>query len=196
MLTLPNFLTLLRIIAIPAFLIMLAGGSYGGALVLFVAAALTDTIDGALARIMDSRSDLGAVLDPLADKLLQLSSFIVLAMIEAIPYWLLVLVLSRDVIILTGYLAIYFVSAAAMPVDPSALGKATTFFQLFTIGFALTYLARPDLPMAVGNQLIQYCTGAATAASGLHYVYGGLLYYQRRGEPSPEQGRRARGGNG
>lgn len=181
MLTLPNFLTLLRIIGIPVFVILLTGRHFGSALVLFVAAALTDAIDGAVARIMDSRSELGAVLDPLADKLLQVSSFIVLTMIGAIPYWLLVIVISRDVIILLGYAAIYFVAAKPMAVDPTALGKATTFFQLFTIGFAVTGLARPDLPVALGNQLIQYCTGAASAASGLHYVYSGLLYYQRSG---------------
>ena len=181
MLTLPNFLTLLRIIAIPVFLICLTGGRFGGALILFVGAALTDTIDGALARIMDSRSELGAVLDPLADKLLQVSSFIVLASIGAIPYWLLVIVISRDVVILTGYAAIYFVSGKAMQVAPTTLGKVSTFFQLFTIGFAVTSLARPDLPMAMGNTLIQYCTGVSSGASGLQYVYGGLLYYQRAG---------------
>jgi len=184
MLTLPNFLTLLRIIAIPVFLICLMGGRYGGALILFVAAALTDTIDGALARIMDSRSELGAVLDPLADKLLQVSSFIVLASIGAIPYWLLVIVISRDVVILTGYAAIYFVSGEAMKVAPTTLGKVSTFFQLFTIGFAVTSLARPDLPMAMGNTLIQYCTGVTSAASGLQYVYSGLLYYQRASGPT------------
>jgi cardiolipin synthase (CMP-forming) len=189
MLTLPNFLTMLRIVTIPVFLILLTGAHYGGALVLFVAAALTDTIDGTLARIMDSRSELGAVLDPLADKLLQISSFIVLATIGAIPYWLLVIVISRDVVILLGYLAIYFVSETPMAVDPTVLGKVTTFFQLFTIGFALTSLARPDLPMATGNTLIQYCTGVSSAASGLQYVYSGLLYYQRASGSTPSASR-------
>ncbi|HVN84709.1 MAG TPA: CDP-alcohol phosphatidyltransferase family protein [Candidatus Binatia bacterium] len=183
MLTLPNFLTLLRIVGIPVFLILLTGKHYGGALVLFVLAALTDTIDGALARIMDSRSELGAVLDPLADKLLQVSTFIVLTMIGAIPYWLLVIVLSRDVVILLGYLAIYLIAADPIPVDPSALGKVTTFFQLFTIGFTVTHLARPDLPMDSGCVLMQYATAATSAASGLHYVYTGLLHYQRGSGP-------------
>jgi cardiolipin synthase len=137
---------------------------------------------------MDSRSELGAVLDPLADKLLQVSTFIVLTMIGAIPYWLLVIVLSRDVVILAGYLAIYLISAEPIPVDPSPLGKATTFFQLFTIGFAVTHLARPDLPMELGCQLMQYCTGAASAASGLQYVYTGLLYYQRGGTTAKKDG--------
>jgi cardiolipin synthase len=187
MLTLPNFLTMLRIAGIPVFLILLTGGHFAAALVLFVLAALTDTIDGALARIMDSRSELGAVLDPLADKLLQVSTFIVLAVIGAIPYWLLVIVLSRDAVILLGFASLYLISAEPVAVDPSALGKATTFFQLFTIGFTVTHLARPDLPMDVGCQLMQYCTGAASAASGLHYVYIGLLSYQRSGTPAKKE---------
>ncbi|HUI26515.1 MAG TPA: CDP-alcohol phosphatidyltransferase family protein [Candidatus Kryptonia bacterium] len=188
MLTLPNFLTMLRIVGIPVFLILLTGAHYGGALVLFVVAALTDTIDGALARIMDSRSELGAILDPLADKLLQVSTFIVLTMIGAIPYWLLVIVLSRDVVILLGYLTIYLIAAEPIPVDPSGLGKASTFFQLFTIGFTVTHLARPDLPMDVGCLLMQYCTAVTSGTSGLHYVYTGLLYYQRGGAVTKKEG--------
>ena len=76
MLTLPNFLTLLRIIAVPVFLILLTNHRYGAALCLFVAAGITDTVDGVIARLTDSKSDLGATLDPLADKLLLVSSFV------------------------------------------------------------------------------------------------------------------------
>ena len=110
MLTLPNFLTLLRIIAVPVFLILVNNHHFGAGLVLFMAAGITDTIDGVIARLMDSKSDLGASLDPLADKLLLVSSFVVLAWLGVIPAWLMILVLTRDVVILAGYLAIYFVS--------------------------------------------------------------------------------------
>jgi hypothetical protein len=88
MLTLPNFLTLLRIIAIPVFLILLANGNHAAAFMLFLGAGVTDTVDGALARLTDSRSELGAVLDPMADKLLLLSSFVVLGASGVIPVWL------------------------------------------------------------------------------------------------------------
>src|SRR5512139_716145 len=110
MLTLPNFLTLLRIIAVPVFLILISNQHYGAGLLLSRGAGITDTVDGVLARLMDSKSDLGASLDPLADKLLLVSSFVILAWVGVIPSWLMILVLTRDVVILAGYLLIYFVS--------------------------------------------------------------------------------------
>lgn len=180
MLTLPNFLTLLRIVAIPVFLIFLANRNYGAAFMLFLGAGVTDTVDGAVARLTNSRSDLGAVLDPMADKLLLLSSFIVLGFNAAIPTWLVVLVIVRDVIVVLGYGAVFVVDHVWMDVAPSRLGKLSTFFQLFTIGFALMHLARPALPLATINQIMQAVTGAVTAVSGVQYVYRGLLWHQQR----------------
>src|SRR5690554_2202148 len=123
MLTLPNFLTLLRIIAIPVFLICLADRNYAAAFILFLAAGITDTVDGAVARLTNSRSTLGAVLDPMADKLLLLSSFIVLGFTGAIATWLVVLVVVRDVIVVLGYGAVFVVDHVWMDVAPSRLGK-------------------------------------------------------------------------
>jgi len=181
MLTLPNFLTLLRIIAIPVFLISLANRHYAGAFMLFLAAGITDTVDGALARLTNSRSDLGAVLDPMADKLLLLSSFLFLGFSHAIATWLVVLVVVRDVIVVLGYGAVFVVDHEWMQVAPSHLGKLSTFFQLFTVGFALMRLARPALPLAGFLYVMQAVTGALTAASGIQYVYRGLLWHQQRG---------------
>lgn len=180
MLTLPNFLTLLRIVAIPIFLILVSNHRYAAALVLFMAAGITDTIDGVIARLTDAKSDLGATLDPLADKLLLVSSFVMLAWLGVIPTWLLILVLTRDVVILSGYLAIYFVSTP-MEIDPTFVGKLNTFFEMFSIGFALLTLARPEIPMAQVNLVTWYLTGLTTTISGVHYVYTGLLWYQRQG---------------
>jgi cardiolipin synthase len=180
-LTLPNFLTLLRIVAIPIFLVFLTAGNYAAALVLFLAAGITDTVDGAVARLTDSHSALGAFLDPMADKLLLLSSFIVLGIGGAIAPWLVVVVISRDVIVVFGYLVLYFVHQESMAIDPSRLGKVNTFFELFTVGFALMSLARPALPLELMNLLLQSITAATSAASGTHYVYRGLLWHQRRG---------------
>jgi cardiolipin synthase len=180
MLTLPNFLTLLRIIAIPVFLIFLSQHNYGAAFMLFLGAGLTDTVDGAVARLTNSGSDLGAVLDPMADKLLLLSSFIVLGFSGAIESWLVVLVVVRDVIVVLGYGAVFVVDHQWMEVAPSRLGKLSTFFQLFTIGFGLMHLARPTLPLGTINQIMEIVTGAVTAASGVQYVYRGLLWHQQR----------------
>lgn len=177
MLNLPNTLTLLRVVAIPGYLICLTDGFYGAALCIFVAAALTDAFDGALARLTDTRTDFGALMDPLADKLLMVSSFVVLAWWGAVPVWLTILVLSRDAVILLGYLATVFVGSP-MEIRPSALGKTNTFFEIFTVGFALLALARPDLPLALLNQATQAITAVTTVTSGMQYVYRGLLWQQ------------------
>jgi cardiolipin synthase len=180
MLTLPNFLTLMRIIAVPAFLILVSNRHYGAGLVLFVAAGITDAVDGVLARLMNSKSDLGASLDPLADKMLLVSSFVILTWLGVIPSWLMILVLTRDAVILAGYLVIYFVSTP-IEVNPTAAGKLNTFLEMLTVGFALVTLARPDMPMAGVNLTAWYLTAVTIAISGVHYVYRGLLWYQRQG---------------
>lgn len=183
MLTLPNFLTLLRIMAIPLFLILVNDHSYAGALVLFMGAGITDTIDGVIARVTNAKSALGASMDPLADKLLLISSFVILTWLGALPSWLLILVLTRDVVILSGYLAIYFLTTP-MEVAPTVISKLNTFNEMFTIGFALLALARPALPMAEINLCLWYLTGTTITISGVHYVYSGLLWYQRHAEPN------------
>lgn len=188
MLTLPNFLTLLRIIAVPVFLILLANQQNGAALVLFVAASISDTVDGVLARMTDAKSDLGATLDPLADKLLIVSAFVSLMWLGIIPVWLFILVVTRDVIVVGGYLAIYFVTTP-MEVRPSAVGKLNAFMQMSTIGFALVSIARPDIYMLPINLLTFYGTGVTTALSGIHYVYSGLLWFQRQGTAGDETAR-------
>jgi len=180
MLTLPNFLTLLRIIAIPIFLMSLANGHPAAAFMLFLAAGITDTVDGAVARLTNTRSDLGAVLDPMADKLLLLSSFVFLGFSRAIAPWLVVLVVLRDVIVVLGYGAVFVVDHEWMQVAPSRLGKLSTFLQLFTVGFALMHLARPALPLSAILAVMQAVTGAVTAASGVQYIYRGLLWHQQR----------------
>lgn len=182
MLTLPNFLTLLRIIAIPVFLVLLSDERHAAAFVVFLTAGVTDAVDGAVARLTDSRSDVGAVLDPMADKLLLVSSFVVLALENALPRALAVLVISRDVIVVTGYAILFFVHQKAMPVEPTRMGKVTTFFELFTIGFAVLHLARPALPLDPVNLISQALTAAAAAVSGVQYVYRGLLWHQRQSE--------------
>ncbi len=180
MLTLPNFLTLLRLIAIPVFLAFLAQGDHASALILLLAAGVTDAVDGAVARLTDSRSSLGAVLDPMADKLLLLSSFVVLGISNDVPRWLAALVVTRDLIVVLGYGAMFIVHHAWMEVDPSRWGKLSTFCQLFTVGISLIALARRDLPLAPLQDGMAWLTAATTAASGTQYVYRGLLWHQRR----------------
>ncbi len=179
MLTLPNFLTLLRIIAVPVFLILLSEGQFGPALLLFLAACITDTADGVIARLTDAKSDLGAALDPLADKLLVISAFVSLTLLEVIPVWLFILVVTRDAVILLGYLTLYFVTTPPA-LKPSLISKVNTFFEMMTIGLALATHTRPDIPIEHFNLFAWYATGVTAALSGTHYVYTGLLWYQRQ----------------
>ena len=174
MLNVPNTLTIIRILTIPGFLILLTGGYPRASLALFVAGGLTDALDGAIARLTNSKTELGAILDPLADKLLLLSSFAVLAMMEAVPNWLTVLVVMRDVILLAGYFVLFVVTGERMAVRPSVIGKATTFLQLLSVTLVLVGFCWPSIVPAPLRPPLFVATGAATAASGLQYMRRGL----------------------
>jgi cardiolipin synthase len=180
MLNLPNFLTLIRIIAIPVFLVLLASHLYFDALLVFVLGGLTDALDGFLARRMNQKTSLGAVLDPIADKLLLMSSFIMLGMMGALPLWLVVLVVSRDAVILIGYVTISFLAGAAPEVQPTLSGKLSTAFQLLTIGVVLAMLADSRLLEPWMDDALIYITAAVTVISGVQYLYRGLLWLQNR----------------
>lgn len=180
MLNLPNFVTLIRIVAIPFFLVLLSSRLYLDALIVFIAGGLTDALDGALARITHQQTPLGAYLDPVADKLLVISSFVMLAMIEAIPSWLVVLVVSRDIIILVGYGLIYFLVEERLVVQPSLIGKFSTVFQLVTVGVVVLFLYDSQLVIAWLDDLLIFITAATTVISGFQYIYRGLVWLQNR----------------
>ena len=184
MLNLPNFLTLIRIVAIPFFLILLASHFYLDALVIFIIGALTDALDGAVARLTNQKTSLGAYLDPAADKLLVISSFVMLGMIEAIPAWLVVLVVSRDIIILFGYGMLYFLVGDRPKVQPSFIGKLSTLFQLLTVGFVLVFLHNPKFLNARLDEALIWVTSLTTVVSGLQYIYEGLVWLQNQVQPS------------
>lgn len=177
-LNIPNLLTILRILLIPCFLILLTDDRPGLALVVFALAGLTDGLDGAIARLTDSKTRLGAYLDPLADKALLLSAFIALAFMGAVPRWLTVLVISRDVLILAGYVLLFVIADQAMEVRPSVMGKLSTFFQLTAVCFVLFDLQYSAPSVARVLPVSFSLAGAVTAASGLQYLYRGLAWLQ------------------
>lgn len=179
MLNLPNLLTVTRILTIPGFLILLLNGYTSWALALFVAGGITDALDGAIARLTNTKTELGAILDPLADKLLLLSSFCVLAVMSRVPSWLVVLVVMRDVILLAGYFTLFVVSGERMAVRPSVIGKATTFFQLASVTVVLLGFAWPNSTTSGVRTALFAVTGAATAVSGVQYVARGLIWLQQ-----------------
>lgn len=129
-LTLANQITMLRIALIPAFVLFVIYGQLGAALLVFMVAGLTDALDGLIARRTDQRTSLGAWLDPMADKLLLLSTFIVLTLpsiplANHLPVWLTVVVISRDIVIV-GVVAVVNLAVGPRTFTPSVLGKCTT----------------------------------------------------------------------
>ena len=129
-LTLANQLTILRIILVPVFVLLVVYGYLGWSLVVFLAAGITDALDGLIARLTGQRTRLGAWLDPMADKLLLVTTFIVLTvpgvpLTNHIPLWLTVFVISRDVVIV-GVVAIVTLASGPRTFRPSMLGKLAT----------------------------------------------------------------------
>ncbi len=129
-LTLANQLTILRIALIPAFVLLVVYGYLGAALLVFSIAGLTDALDGLIARRAGQRTSLGAWLDPMADKLLLVTTFVVLTLpgiplVNHLPLWLTVSVISRDVVIV-GVVAIINLAVGPRTFRPSLFGKATT----------------------------------------------------------------------
>ena len=183
-LTVPNLLTLLRIVAIPAFLILLEDFRYREALAVFVAAGLTDGLDGAIARLTHTKTTLGAFLDPAADKALLVSAFIALGFMHAVPRWLVVLVISRDVVIVLGYFLLFVMTGERMEVIPSVSGKASTALQLLSVTIVLLALADAHLVSSQIELGIFYATAAVTALAGLQYMYRGMAWLQREAGPT------------
>lgn len=176
----PNFLTLLRIVAIPLFLILLEDLRFAEALGVFVAAGITDGLDGAIARLTGTKTTLGAYLDPAADKLLLVSAFIALGFMHVVPRWLAVVVIMRDAIIVTGYFLLFVMTHRTMAVEPSVSGKTSTALQLASVALVLLSLARPGLVLPQLQEALFYVTGTVTAGAGLQYMYRGLAWLQRQ----------------
>lgn len=177
LLNLPNFLTLCRLGSIPIFLTFLTRQRYEAALYVFAAAAITDGLDGAVARWFDRRTELGAFLDPFADKLMLVSAFVVLTIDGELPGYVLSVVMIRDIVIVVGYLMLSFFTGERIPVRPSILGKMSTFLQL---GCVIGVLARMGNQWPQDFNALLFATVAVTAASFVHYMYRGLVWLRSR----------------
>ena len=167
--TVPNQITLLRLGFLPFFLILILYEQYRWALFVLLFVALTDAVDGYLARTLHQKSALGAYLDPIADKLLLSSSFIVLAMTKKIAWWLTVLVLSRDMLLLV-VAGVILIVQGYRPFPPSLLGKATTFFEIALVFFVVFAAAYPNDRADGIIQYLGYVVAACVTVSGFHYA--------------------------
>jgi len=171
--TLPNFITLLRLAALPFFLVAIADGRFDIALGIFVLAGLSDGVDGFLARRFDMRSAIGAYLDPIADKLMLMSSYLFLAIPSypaevKVPVWLAVIVISRDFLLLLVALLL-ILTGARRRFPPSWVGKVTTVTQIITVLFVLCANLW-NWPRAI--VLIGFGAAATTTIlSGFDYVH-------------------------
>lgn len=168
----PNILSLLRIAMVPMVVVLLYQQDYFTALLVFALAGITDGIDGFIAKRFDAQSELGAMLDPMADKLLLVSTYIMLALQGHLPFWLLVLVIFRDLVIVGGY-GMLVLLGDELAVRPSWLSKWNTFLQIVLVIVVLLLLgAAVSMPL-ISNGLI-YLVGATTIASGVAYVWQGV----------------------
>jgi cardiolipin synthase len=175
-----NCLTAMRVLLVPLFVYLLIVGREREALAVFATCGLTDGLDGILARRLRQRTLVGAYLDPIADKLLMATAFIVLAYIGTVPVWLAILVISRDLFILVGS-SLYLILIDASDIRPTALSKLNTAVQILTVVYFLALAAFPEavrsLPWAdesaVSAAVIGLCA-ATTGVSGAQYLYLGI----------------------
>jgi cardiolipin synthase (CMP-forming) len=173
--TAPNQLTLLRMIFVPFIVIYLVDGHYMWALVLFVAAGFSDGLDGLLARTLHQQTLLGQYLDPIADKLLLSTIFLVLSILRKIPWKFTVVVFSRDISILAAS-AVLFAIAGLRDFRPSIFGKANTVSQIGAVFFVLLFQIRPLRWIWIARTEFLRATFFFTIISALHYV---ILVQQR-----------------
>lgn len=164
-----NQITILRLVFIALFAILEVDGRYEAALAILVAAALSDAVDGYVARVFHQETPLGVALDPIADKLLMATAFIILAFRGALPWWLTILVLSRDAgIILTALLISLVVGYR--PFRPTPLGKASTVMQVLMVFVAVGSQIHFRVVTRAVVLAFTYATAAFTVASGIHYL--------------------------
>ena len=170
-LNLPNTLTVARIVIIPMFITALIYRRPHYALYLFALAAITDLLDGFLARVTNQKTVLGTFLDPLADKFLLVSSFILFSVYGWVPLWLTITVISRDLIVVIGWFLLYMITHNAK-VEPVFSGKAAIAMQLITLTLVLLSITLPSFRPPL--DFLFAVTAALTALSGLQYIYKGL----------------------
>jgi cardiolipin synthase len=177
-LTPANQITLLRLAFIPIFAILVVDQRFRGALAVLTVAALSDVIDGIVARLLKQETPLGVALDPIADKLLMTTAYLTLAFRDAIPWWLTIVVISRDAVIIITALLISLV-AGYRPFRPTTLGKASTVVQVLTVFAAVSFQAHVPFVLRGLVRTCVYLAAALTVASGIHY---GVVVRKRYGQ--------------
>lgn len=179
MLTAPNIITLLRIFLVPFFVMTVIYKRFDLGLYVFILASLTDSLDGLIARLKDQRSKLGAFLDPLADKLLLLTAFLSFTFLELIPKWLTVIIISRDLIVVLGWISLY-IQTGSTKVEPSIPGKLFNTLQVLTIALVLIELNFHILKDIL--QPLYILTSFFAILSCIHYILRDIKAYEQSGD--------------
>jgi cardiolipin synthase len=177
--SIPNLITLGRVIAVPITFWLVLGGDYRMAFVVFVLAGISDAVDGYLAKRFDWRTELGAYLDPLADKLLIVSIYIALAARGELPTWLVIAVVSRDFLIIAGIMLCWLLDQPVR-IKPLAVSKANTFAQLVLAALVLADLGF-SLGYATAREALVWITGILTVLSLAAYARAWLLHMTASG---------------
>nr|AEQ20587.1 CDP-diacylglycerol--glycerol-3-phosphate 3-phosphatidyltransferase [uncultured bacterium CSLF42] len=164
--TLANKITVLRIIAIPLFIILLLQNDLMAARILFTLSVVSDALDGAMARWRGERTPLGAFLDPMADKLLLVATYIAFTWLGEIPVWVFIVILSRDVLIVMGW-SIVLILTGNRKIQPRPLGKMTTALQM-AVAVAKLF-SFPEILYEAGLRIMI----AATILSACEYIWLG-----------------------
>ena len=175
----PNIITAFRFLLVPPVVILLLQDRFAAALVVFGVAGLSDGLDGFLAKRYGWRSRLGGLLDPLADKLLMVSSFLTLGWLGWIPLWLVALVILRDLVIVAGA-TFYHMRIEKLEAEPTILSKLNTVAQILLVLAVMFSLGVQTLP-ALWIDMLLYSVVATTLLSGLDYVrIWGMRAWQKR----------------
>lgn len=166
--TIPNYITIFRFILVPFIVMALLSGYVGAALIGFVIAGVSDGIDGFIARRYNQGSELGAYLDPIADKLLLVSLFVVLGFVKELPVWLVVIVVSRDIFII-GAVLLGAVIGKPLEMHPLLVSKANTAFQIVLVAVTLADIAF-DFSLTGSRMVLVWIVALLTAASATAYL--------------------------
>jgi cardiolipin synthase (CMP-forming) len=172
----PNILSIFRLFVTIFFVLAVNQGRLKLALLLFVIQGVSDLLDGLLARIMNMKTPLGAFLDPIADKAMLVSAYVVLYLHGILPLWVTLVVLLRDVVMAIGFLILYKIFGKVRLI-PSIYGKTSTFLQIFTVVYVLWSEDRTYAPYFF------YATATLTIVAGLQYFARGIAILTKR-EPA------------
>jgi cardiolipin synthase len=177
--TIPNLLTILRILLTPLLVILLLEERLNAALFVFVVAGITDGLDGLIARLYKQKSRLGAFLDPLADKLLLVTTYLLMAFQNLVPSWLSVIIISRDLLLVVG-VSVLFMQDLPFEIRPTLISKLTTCAQIITA--IVSMASELAAPHPFLKEVLFQVTAAVTIVSWGQYLVRGVGIIQRAGD--------------